>query len=103
MRSSLKPDGLLHFGKDDFYSFPGLSEEAVDWLAEHEIRLIALESPSVNAIKHAEIHTLLLEKEIYIVESIANVEQIKNDYVELFAVPLKLKGLDGLSCESICY
>ena len=90
----IKTGWASHFGKDDFFtSFPGLSEEAVDWLAEHEIRLIALESPSVNAIKHAEIHTLLLEKEIYIVESIANVEQIKNDYVELFAVLLKLKAL----------
>lgn len=92
----IKTGWASHFGKEDFFtSFPGLSEEAVEWLAEHEIRLIALETPSVNAIKHAEIHTLLLEKEIYIVESLTNVEQIKKDYVELFAVPLKFKGLDG--------
>lgn len=85
-----------HFGQDDFFtSFPGISEEAVIWLAEHGVRLVGLESPSVNAIRHAEIHTLLLERDIYIVESLANVEQIAGEYVELFAVPLKLKGLDG--------
>lgn len=85
-----------HFGKDDFFtSFPGISEEAVEWFIEHGVSLVALESPSVNAVKHAEIHTLLLQNDIYIVESLANVGSITKEYVELFAVPLKLKGLDG--------
>lgn len=85
-----------HFGQDDFFtSFPGLSEEAVDWLFAHQIFLIGLESPSVNALRHQQIHTLLLEKEILIVESLANVDRIPSEYVDFFAVPLKLKGLDG--------
>lgn len=92
----LKTGWGKHFGKDDFFtSFPGLSEEAVGWFFSHDIRLIGLESPSVNALKHQEIHTLLLQKEILIVESLANVNQIRKDYVDFFAVPLKLKGLDG--------
>ncbi len=85
-----------HFGQDDFFtSFPGISEEAVAWFRDNGISLIALETPSVNAIKHEQIHTLLLESDIYIVESLANVDQITKEYVELYAVPLKLKGLDG--------
>jgi kynurenine formamidase len=85
-----------HFGRDDFFtSFPGISEEAVEWFIENGISLVGLESPSVNAIKHAEIHTLLLKNDIYIVESLAGVNEITKEYVELFAVPLKLKGLDG--------
>jgi arylformamidase len=85
-----------HFGKDDFFtSFTGLSEQAVEWLQENGISLIGLETPSVNAVKHAEIHTLLLQNDIYIIESLANVDGITKEYVELFAVPLKLKGLDG--------
>lgn len=85
-----------HFGKDDFFtSFPGISEEAVDWFNENGIKLIGLESPSVNAVKHAEIHTLLLQNEIYIVESLDNVASITKEYVQFFAVPLKFKGLDG--------
>jgi arylformamidase len=92
----IKTNWGQHFGQDDFFtSFPGLSEQAVEWFAKNNIRLIGLESPSVNAIKHQQIHTLLLEKEIGIVESLANVNEISNEYVELFAVPLKLKGLDG--------
>jgi len=86
----------VHFGKNDFFtSFPGISESGVNWFLENGIKLIGLESPSVNAVKHAEIHTLLLENDIYIVESLANVDRITKEYVELCAVPLRLKGLDG--------
>jgi arylformamidase len=85
-----------HFGKEDFFtSFPGLSERAVAWLADNSIRLIGIESPSVNAIRHQEIHSSLLQNGILVVESLANVSEITKEYVELFAVPLKLKGLDG--------
>jgi arylformamidase len=85
-----------HFGKDDFFtSFPGISEEAVGWFMEKEIKLVGLESPSVNAVKHEKIHTLLLKNDIYIVESLDNVDNISKEYVVFYAVPLKLKGLDG--------
>ena len=85
-----------HFGKEDFFtSFPGISEEAVGWFKERGINLIGLESPSVNAAEHAKIHTLLLQNDIYVVESLADVEKITAEYVEFYAVPLKLKGLDG--------
>ncbi len=85
-----------HFGKEDFFvSFPGIGEEAVSWLFDKGIDLIGLESPSVNAKKHQKIHMLLFERGIGIVESLANVEKISSEYVQLYAVPLKLKGLDG--------
>lgn len=85
-----------HFGKDDFFtSFPGLSEEAVEWLRKNGISLVGLESPSVNAVKHELIHTLLLKNDIYIVESLANADSLTKEYVEFYAVPLKFKGLDG--------
>jgi kynurenine formamidase len=85
-----------HAGKPAYYDgFPGLDESAVDWLLEHHIRLIALESPSVNPQKHLEIHQKLLENEILIIEGLVNTEQLKPPYIELHAVPLKLDGLDG--------
>jgi arylformamidase len=85
-----------HFGNDDFFtSFPGISEEAVSWFMEKGIKLVGLESPSVNAVKHEKIHTLLLNNDIYIVESLNNVDKISTEYVGFYAVPLKLKGLDG--------
>lgn len=92
----IKTNWSEHFGKDDFFtSFPGIGEEATEWFVKNNITLIGLETPSVNVEKHALIHTLLLKNEIVIVESLANVKEITKDYVEFFAMPLKLKGLDG--------
>ncbi len=85
-----------HLDSDDYFSdFPGLSEECIKWFVENGITLVALETPSVNAQKHEQIHTLLLGRKILIVESLINVDKITTDYVDFFAVPLKLKGLDG--------
>lgn len=85
-----------HFGKDDFFtSFPGISEEGVEWFCEAGVTLVGLETPSVNAVKHELIHTLLLKNDILIVESLANVDSITKEYIDLYAVPLKFKGLDG--------
>jgi len=92
----LKTGWSKYFGHDDYFSkFPGISEEAAPWFYENGITLLGLETPSVHAIKHEKIHLLLLEKEVVIVESLANVEEITGEYVDFFAVPLKLKGLDG--------
>lgn len=92
----IKTGWAAQFGKEDFFtSFPGLAEDAANWFFQNGIELIGLESPSVNATKHLEVHRGLLEKEIYIVESLANVDKLSKEYVEFFAVPLKLKGLDG--------
>jgi arylformamidase len=92
----LKTGWGSRFGKEDFFaSFPGISEKAAVWFKENGIDFIGLETPSVNAVRHEEIHTLLLQNDIYIVESLANAEQITAEYVEFYAMPLKFKGLDG--------
>jgi kynurenine formamidase len=83
-------------GKSAYYEdFPGLDEGAVDWLTEHHIRLVGLESPSVNPRQHLEIHTKLLENNILIIEGLVHTKMLTSKYVELHAVPLKLEGLDG--------
>lgn len=92
----IKTNWSQHFGKDDFFtSFPGLNEDTVEWFIQNNIELVGLESPSVNAKKHLEVHSRLLGKEIYIIESLTNLDEITQDYVMLYAVPLKFNGLDG--------
>ena len=85
-----------HFGEDGFFSdYPGLTPETADYLADKGIFLIALETPSVHPVLHEEVHTQLLKNDIYIVESLNNVDKLTKDVVELHAVPLKLQDLDG--------
>ena len=84
------------FGKEGFFeNYPGLELEVADYLANKGILLIGLETPSVHPVLHQEVHTALLKNDIYIIESLNNVEKINAQVVELHAVPLKLQGLDG--------
>ncbi|MDR0388260.1 MAG: cyclase family protein [Treponema sp.] len=83
-------------GKKAYYDgFPGLDEGTVDWLKDNNIRLVGLESPSVNPVRHLDIHKKLLENEILIIEGLVNTDRITSKYVELHAVPLLLDKLDG--------
>jgi len=92
----LKTGWSKHFGEECFFTdFPGITFEAADWLSRQDINMIALESPSVHPTDHVRIHECFLKKDIVILETLCNLELLNNKFVELFAVPLKLKGLDG--------
>jgi kynurenine formamidase len=84
-------------GRPAYYDgFPGLDGSAVDWLLERDIRLLGLESPSVHAQKHLEIHNRLLQNGVLIVEGLVHTERLGSaKYVELHAVPLNLDRFDG--------
>jgi kynurenine formamidase len=96
-------DGVLlktgwgkYAGTPAYYEgFPGIDGSAVDWLLEHSVHLIALESPSVHPEKHLEIHEKLLKNGILIIEGLVNTEELQTKYIELHGVPLKLDRLDG--------
>ena len=84
------------FGKGEFFcGFPALSEDAAPALKALGIRLVGLETPSVNPIRHDTVHEAYLKERIIIVESLANVDKLPQTDFELYAVPLKLKGRDG--------
>jgi len=91
-----KSNWSLQYESENYFSdFPGISEGAAKWIIKNKISLIGLETPSVSVEKHKEIHEALLSKDITIVEGLANVDKITKEYVEFYAVPLKIKGLDG--------
>ncbi|MBQ7582165.1 MAG: cyclase family protein, partial [Lachnospiraceae bacterium] len=96
-----------HFKTDRYYKdFPYFSGEAVDWLMEKGMRLMAMDTPSPDtgsAIYDTDAqeadspnHKKMLAKEIIIVEYLCNTDMIDlSRQYELIALPLKLKGSDG--------
>ncbi|MEM8862330.1 MAG: cyclase family protein [Chloroflexota bacterium] len=85
-------------------SFPRISLELAEWLAEKEIWLIGLEHPSVASLQDKEeltaVHQALLKKEIVIVESLANLRKLP-PHVTFIALPLKVKDGDGSPVRAI--
>lgn len=84
---------------------PAISKELAIWCVEKGISFIGVEPPSIadvnNMEKLTEVHHILLEADIIIVEGLANLEQITKQKVQVVALPLKIKDGDGAPCRVI--
>lgn len=83
-------------------TFPYLSVELVDWLASLEIRLIGLDSPSVDAFdsKTLPCHHALWERRIVNLESLL-LRDVPDGSYDLVALPLKLDHACGSPVRAI--
>lgn len=99
--------GWNRFVNDPAYrdGLPGISRKLAEWCVEKGISLIGVEPPSVadvnNLEKLTEIHRILLDGDVLIVEGLTNLEKISKQKVQLVALPLKIKDGDGAPCRVI--
>ena len=96
--------GWFKYWKTNCYydNFPFFSEEAVQYLVDSGLRVMALDTPSPDSVKDigskkdSPNHKLLLKKGIILIEYLANTDKLLNDSkYSLIALPLKLKDIDG--------
>lgn len=88
------------FGTDAYRNgLPRISPELAYWLGEKGVNLLGVEPPSVadvNNLKEVtEIHTILMQNDIVIIEGLTNLEEISKEKVTLIALPLKVENGDG--------
>ena len=69
------------------------------WCVEKGVRVLGVEPPSVADVNDIEeltaVHKVLLAGGVIIVESLVNLDQIREDKVTFMAFPLKVAGGDG--------
>lgn len=83
-----------HYGQADYFTdFPTLTQEAARYLASKELRLLGMDTPTPS-YDYYEVHHILLEMEIVIVESIAHLDQVPDEFV-FICFPLNIEGRDG--------
>jgi arylformamidase len=95
------PRVLLHTGGwEDRTRFPerlpALHPEVPAWLASHNVLLLGVDIPSVDAIEsvHLPIHHALGDRGITILENLV-LDDVPEGIFELIALPLRLVGGDG--------
>jgi kynurenine formamidase len=102
-RVLLRTDWDQRFGEADcFERFPALSRGAVERLVAARVRLLGLETPSVNAGEELTIHQRLLDSGIMIVEGLVGLRRLPAE-VWLVVAPLPLRGLDGAPCRVFAF
>ena len=83
---------------------PRIGEDLARWCANHSVKIIGVEPPSVADVNDLEevtrIHKILLSAGIVIVEGLAHLEAISSPRVYFIALPLKIDGGDGSPCRA---
>lgn len=85
-----------------YHSFPFFSKEAVQYLMDAGMKLMALDTPSpdngnaINEKDDSPNHKILLKKDVVIIEYLTNTDAIDfTKKYEIIALPLKIAGVDG--------
>ena len=91
-------------GAEDFleHGWPYLTKDAADYLVEKKIRLVGMESADIDDYyygktpkSHPPAHYAFLGNDIYIIENIANLDQLKKTRCFLISAPLKIQNGTG--------
>lgn len=79
-----------------FYEdFVALEESAAEWLVQHGFEMIGIDYLSIQKYSDGpEVHQILLESEVLILESL-NLTEVGEDDYEIICFPLKIKGAEA--------
>lgn len=87
--------------------FPGLDAEAAEWLVkERSIAGIGIDTASIDygsTDKSFKVHRIFAEKNVYILENIANMSSVveKKNCIKLYVFPMKIMDAGGAPCRII--
>ena len=91
-------------GKPGFFTeFPDLDLALATALAGSGVSLVGLEQPSVHRTAHKEVHRVLLDAEIIVVEALSGLERLRSRNVYLMCLPLPHVGLDGAAVRAVAW
>jgi arylformamidase len=82
--------------------FNSLSAELVEFLAQNKVRLVGIDTPSIDlaADKDLESHLCVYKNDMAILEGIV-LDHVKEGVYELIALPLKIEGADATPVRAI--
>lgn len=108
-RIVMRFDWSDNWGKLEYYSdHPFISEEAAQWLVDHKVKLLAMDTPMPdNPINgrgtknDSPNHKILLGNNVILVEYLCNLKELTRQQVELVVLPLKIVDGDGAPARCI--
>lgn len=106
VRLLLRTDWHKRYGTPEYRNeLPRLSVELARWLVEQQVALVGVEPPSVadvnNIAEVTEVHQILFEGNVVIVEALAHLDQLESQIVDFIALPLKIAGGDGCPVRAV--
>jgi len=95
---------LLYTGQENYWktkkyfeTYPVLSKDAANFLADFSLKGIGIDAASFDAIdsKNLPIHNILLKEDIILIENLCNLNKLINRHFIFCCFPLKIKDADA--------
>ncbi len=77
-----------------FEKYPAMSEEIANWLVEKKVKMVGVDTCSVDNTDGFPIHKILLGGEVLIIENLTNLAELAGKSFKVHAFPIKLQ-IDG--------
>lgn len=113
LEAAWRPDDMLLLRTDWYHrhgtpayrdALPRISADLARWCVRRRVKLLGVEPPAVadphDRAEITEVHRILLEGGVVIVEGLAYLDQLTHRQVGLVALPLRLAGGDGAPCRA---
>lgn len=102
-RVLLRTGWASRFGTDEYHdSYPELGEDLIAAAAEAGVALLGIEQPSIRHTHGVELHQMLLDAGIALVEGLRLTDLTKEQFL-LACLPLPLSGVDGSPVRAIAF
>lgn len=77
-----------------FEDYPVMSEEVAKYLVDKKVKMVGVDTCSVDSQKGFPIHKILLAGNVLIIENLTNLERLTGKGFDVYALPIKLQ-IDG--------
>lgn len=97
-------DWSRHWGSLAYYKdYPYFTKDACKWLVKRGVKLLGMDTPSPDRHLDSSNHKFLLQKGIFLLEYLCNLNKLKGPKIYLIALPLKIRGADGAPARVLAY
>ncbi len=92
-----------YWGGEEYYKQPYISEEVIETLVDHRIKLVGVDTINIDGtkVKHRPAHTRFLDNDIPIVENLRGLHNLLGRRFRFFALPVRMRGAAALPVRAI--
>ena len=109
-QGSVKKDDFVFFrsgwskylGEDKYFDHPELSFEVIEWLARKKVNMVGIDALGLGKGKNHGIYDrYLVDKGVYIIENLINLDMIKEEIFTVYCFPLNIDNLEAIPARII--
>ncbi|NYT14148.1 MAG: hypothetical protein GKC01_06545, partial [Candidatus Methanofastidiosa archaeon] len=84
-------------GEEKYFDHPELSFEVIEWLSKKKVNMVGIDALGLGKGKnHGKYDRYLVDKSIYVIENLTNLDLIKDEVFTVYCFPLNMENLEAI-------